>query len=286
MDDTEMAKRFGFEPDDDDAKKAEKMAKYFAGVDEMKAKMDAATTAAGSAITNPATMAAPFEGKETPAEEKAEKEAMSALSQSLAARGVTVPAGASRAVLMSLATLSPAPATDTAALKAQIKAELAAEAAATAEKSAREQLVTMARTAKAPEHEIQALGLLPLDIARQMAAKYAGNGTGAPAHIFAMASSQGAPIGGGPDGGRTRGMPAGNPAVHVREAKGGTTIIENDGEAAKMARDLRDSKDPIIMSRVDGRASEKFGRLDGFTRTLAAQEIIAQDHPHLVSRAG
>lgn len=265
--DPDTMKRFGIEEGDDDAKKAEKMAAFWAGYEGMAAKCAKFDAAEAEAAKH----------KEPDGDEAA---AMTALSASLTARGVKVPEKATRATLMSLAAIAPAPAQDVAAL---VKAEVAridAERAANVEKAERESLVTMARTAKAPEYEVQALSVLPIASAREMAQKYAGNGTGAPAHAFSRVTSQGGPIGDP----AARSMPNGEPVEVVRESKLGK-VIEMDGGIAAKARDLRDSKDAVVMSRVDARANDKFGRVDSFTRTLAAQQIAAEENPHLVPGA-
>lgn len=280
MDEQEMAKRFGFEPDDDDEKKAEKMAKFWAGHDEMKAKFDAATSAAGSAITASTMAAEPAKDKEPDADDK---KAMSALSASLTAKGVTVPANATRATLMSLAALQ-APASDDAKINALVDARLAAKFAAdaaAAEKQERDQFVTMARTAKAPEYEIAALSALPIVSAREMAsAKWGAR----PAHLFNALSHAGSPLGGPTAGGNRSTAPVANPE-HRRDTSIGT-IVESDGESAKLAREMAASKEPTVMSRVDATAVQTFGRVDSLTRTLAAQRLVDADHPHLMNRAG
>jgi hypothetical protein len=261
----EDLKRFGINEDDDDATKSSKMAAFWADYDK---KMSAAA---------PAAMAATEDHKEPDGDET---QAMSALSAALTARGVKVPDGANRSVLMSLAALAPVP--DVSAL---VKAEMDrrdAERKAADEKVEREQLVSMARTAKAPEHEIVALGLIPLASAREMASKY--GASSAPTHLFNRVTANGGPLA-GPTATAARTMPQGNPAVHIRESKD-RIVVENDGEAAKLARDMRDSTEPTIMSRVDTRAMEKYSRIDGLTRTLAAQQLVEEDHPHLISRAG
>lgn len=267
--DPDTMKRFGIEDGDDDAKKAEKMAAFWAGYEGMAARC------------------AKFDADAADAKAKADEDekAMTALSQALTARGVTVPAGASRAVLMSLATLSPAQVPDVSAL---VKAEIArvkAEEAAAAESKEREQLVTMARTAKAPEYEIVALGQIPLANAREMAAKYGAAHTGAPAHLFSRHSHQGAPLG-GPTAAGARSIPDGRPVEHVRQMKNGDTVVEKDGALAEIARGMHESKDPVIMSRVDSLASSRFGGKGQMERLLAAQQLAAEDHPHLNTRAG
>ena len=81
-------------------------------------------------------------------------------------------------------------------------------------------------------------------------------------------------------------MPNGAPAAHVRTLKNGNEIVERDGEIARIAREACESKDPVVMSRVDIFAAKKFGRVDSGTRLMAAQALAENDHPHLMTRAG
>ena len=103
----------------------------------------------------------------------------------------------------------------------------------------------------------------------------------APAHLLSRLTAQGAPVGATSAAARSDAAPVG---PVVRESKMGK-VVEMDGVLAEKAREIRDSKEPVVMSRVDKVATEKFGRLDGFTRTLAAQKIAEEDHPHLVPSA-
>ena len=237
----------------------------------------------GAEAPAPTAMAAETEEKK---EKEEEEKAMSALSASLSAKGVTVPAGATRAVLMSLAAMGSAP-PDLAAVKAQIKAELRAEDAAEAEKAERSHLVTMASTAKAPEYEIAALGVLPLATARDMAkAKWGVNATGAPAHLFARHTASGAPIGEGPGAG-VRGAREGAPIASATtvKAKNGMTVVTDDAGIADKAMEFAASKDPVIMSRIDA-ALAPSERADRFRRYMAAERLAAELHPDLVPAAG
>jgi hypothetical protein len=147
--------------------------------------------------------AEPVAEEKKPEEDKAEAEAMNALKMSLTAKGVTIPANATRAHLMSLSALHVGAKEDDAAFNARVDQRIAEREAAKA-KAEREQegaqLVTMARTAKAPDHEIAALNALvaagDMPNARAAAQKYAaaaGN-----AHLMSRVTAGSHPIGKAP----------------------------------------------------------------------------------------
>lgn len=265
--DPEQMKRFGFEPDDDDAKKAEKMAAYFAKCDEALAKMAAAPA------VPPAAMAVVEPEKDKEEKEKEEK-AMAALKMSLIARNVNVPTNASRAILMSLATIgATAPTPDVSALvQAEMKRIRDAEAA-TAETAERAALVTMARTAKAPEWEIAALNALPINLARDAATKY-GQPAGAPAYLFGRVTKGGAPVGA--------------PAEHYATAPKGPRVIKNGGidvlisddESAEAISQMAASKDPTIMGKIDAMLAPN-ERAQMWCRLSAAGKIAEKEQPHI-----
>lgn len=230
-------------------------------------------------VAPPAAMA----DQPTDEEKKKDEEAMTALAMSLRARNVTVPPNATRAVLMSLAAMAP-PQVDDGKLSALVSAEIekretaAAKAAETAE---REQLVTMARDAKAPEFEIQALGLLPIASAREQAKKY-GAAPAAPPHLFGRMSQQGGPIGGpAGSGARDVSVPRG-PRVIGKSGDAIATVIMDD-EIGDAIEKLADSKDPLLMSKVDALLAPN-ERGQKWARLVAAGKIVEKEQPHLLDQ--
>lgn len=265
--DESMMKRFGFEPDDDDAKKAEKMAKYFAGVDDMKAKMDAATSAAGGALTAPAAMAAEPEkpaamaATEPAAEEKdAEKKVMAATLKTAMSR---------------LATLEAAEKTraDAAVADGNARIEKLADAAVAGGygKEDRPHLVAFARANfdgafAAVKH------LLP-------------KGTNAPAHLFGRVSAGGGPIGAPADGSGARDMPAPK-APTVRHTAFGVDVVESDEHEAAEIRKLAFSAIPADVAAVDdvlsGNPAE---RKQPAMRLVAARKVLMSRSPEKYAAA-
>lgn len=220
-------------------------------------------------------------------EKAAEMQAMSALAASLKARGVIVPDKASRSVLMSLAAMQP-PALDEKAIAAmvdkQIKAQREKDETA-AKKAEGEQLITMARNAKAPAHEIAALQALvtvgDLNSARTAAKKY--DRDGQHAHLFSRLTSQGAPI--GEPGTNARSMPAGGSGASVTKTKSGAVIMSADAQLADKAKEIATSKDPVLMSRLDELLPTEGDRKNPAMRLLKAQQLAEEMYPDLAAEA-
>jgi hypothetical protein len=194
----DLMKRYGIDASADLEKCKAAMAAYADEVDAKMAKMEADHAEAMKKFSEEK----PAEEKK-PEEDKAEAEAMNALKMSLTAKGVTIPANATRAHLMSLSALHVGAKEDDAAFNARVDQRIAEREAAKA-KAEREQegaqLVTMARTAKAPDHEIAALNALvaagDMPNARAAAQKYAaaaGN-----AHLMSRVTAGSHPIGKAP----------------------------------------------------------------------------------------
>jgi hypothetical protein len=178
-----------------------------------------------------------------------------------------------KAAMSRLATLEAAEKvrTDAADAERNARVEALADAAVKGgyDKDARAALVTFARANFDGAHAA-VKHLLPRE-------------TGAPAHLFARVTSQGSPLGGPTaQSARNEGFGA-SPAI-FRTTKNGDEIVEKDGVLAAKAREMRDSKDPVIMSRVDGHAKQKYGSVDAYSRISAAQELAETDHPHLAPR--
>lgn len=214
-----------------------------------------------------------------------EVQAMSALASSLAARGVKVPAGASRAVLMSLAAAQPANA-DEARIAALVDARMKAQRDAD-ERQAREQeaaqLVAMARTAKAPEHEIVALGIVAksdIATAREMAKKYGGSAT-PPAHLFGRLTAQGAPVTMGKSAREERGTIA-PPSIHSTPF--GDTVAPDEALADEIKR-FANSTDPADVAALTKKLGKAPDKALAFDRLAAANEIVMATRPDLVDAA-
>jgi hypothetical protein len=256
MDEMQMAAKYGFLPEDDDKAKLAKVMAY----------------GDGPPVEAPATMAAApdEEKKEADADEA---QAMTALSQSLASRGIVVPVNASRAVLMSLASVAPAQ-PDVAALVAKEIARIREQEAQQARDAEAAQLVTMARTAKAPEHEITALSIVAkadIATARTMAAKYS-NGTSAPLHLFNRLSAAGGPLSDPGDGSSARTF-AGPKAPTVRKV-GGMEISAPDEQEAAAIRTLAFSAVPADVAKVDALIPTASERGIPYIRLMAAGRVI------------
>lgn len=258
MDDTEMARRFGFEPDDDDDKKAEKEKAFWAGHDAMAKKLSEASSAAGAAITASA---------DAPDKKDDDKDkAMTAMSAKMAA--VEASNAALMARLASVEAIEKARSDQAEAVKlSQIEQLADAAIEGGYPKDARDAFITFAKGDMAA--------------ATKLAAPHLKNGP--PAHLFGRLTSQGAPLGAPGDNGSARqydptASPSNKPVV--RETKQGT-FVERDAALAEKAREFAASKDPIVMSRIDA----KLGRLEReipYKRLMIAQDLAKELHPDLV----
>lgn len=248
MDETEMAAKFGWEEGDDDAKKLAKCLAKFAA-----------------------------DTKSDDAEEKKEEKE----------EGETMSADADKdddKVKAMSATLAAV----TARLTALEAEKSAREAAERATRDAEiEKFATEAVEAGYPTDSRAALvsfAKSDMSAARAMVAPLLASKTGAPAHLLSRVSANGAPLS-GPTATAARSIPAG-PVSFSRTMPNGDTVTEIDGAGAKAAREMAESKDPAIMSRVDALAASKFGGVNPLSRMLAAQKLAEEDAPHLFTRAG
>lgn len=217
-----------------------------------------------------------------------EAKAMSALSESLKQRGVNVPEKASRAVLMSLAASAPAAYDEgkiASLVDQRIKAQREADAQAARAQEAG-QLVTMAKNAGAPAHEITALGIVAkanLELAREMAKRYAA--PSASPMLFSRLTSQGAPIGEPPGQGVSGARKMATAAAAVAEKRGGAVIFSPDAPLADKAKEYAASKDPVIMARLDAMLPNEQERKNPLVRLITAQKLAEEMHPDMVEMA-
>lgn len=229
-----------------------------------------------------------------------DRQAMVALAQSLRSKGVTVPSTATRPVLMALAAQYGASTTttDVATLVRQEIERRDNEAKRVARIEETKQLVAMARTAKAPEHEISALQIVAerdIATARQMANKYNPEHSGAPAHLFTRMTGPSGPIS---RDGRTveqPRQPAQIPANGVdrryvtmgASIQGAKIAVLSAASWAEECRAMADSKEPVTMARIDALLDEgiKGSKYESFERFVAAEKILSAERPDLLRAA-
>ena len=241
MDDTEMAKRFGFEPDDDDEKKAEKTAKFWADYDEKMASIGKAVTASADP------------GKDDEANKMAvQLAAVAASNAALMARLAAVEAGEN-------------------ARKAAVEAEQNARIEALADaaitggypKDARAAFVTFARADFAA--------------AQALAAPHI---KGAPAHLFARVSAGGAPIGAPRADGTVRADSAGKlPKVYKTAMFG--IVTAPDEPVADEIKAMAFSTDPAVKAKVDAKVAALGSPDVPWARLFAAGKIVDTERPEL-----
>ncbi len=103
--------------------------------------------------------------------------------------------------------------------------------------------------------------------------------TNAPAHLFERLSRNGGPSAGGAgsDARNERG-----PAKPRKIVAMGRTFIEDDGDFADEVRKLAESKEPVLMDKVDKLLS-KPQRSEHFYRLLAAERVVRAERPDLIA---
>jgi hypothetical protein len=252
VDDKEMAKRFGFEDGDDDAKKAEKMAKFWADHDAMAKKMSDAENAVGKAV---------MDAKDGDPDKDGDKDKK--MSAELAATK------ASHAAMMSrLAALEAADKArkDAEAAEQTRKVESLADAAVAGgyPKESRDVLVTFARS--------------NFEAAKALVSPHL---KGAPAHLFARVSQSGAPIGAPADAGSARG--SGHRPITMSQTPLGTAIAPDEEFADEIQR-VAMSKDPGEIEKVNKHLNVA-EQSQPWARLVAAERVIRKERPDLVERA-
>lgn len=104
--------------------------------------------------------------------------------------------------------------------------------------------------------------------------------TGAPAHLFERMTSQGGPVGAADTNAR---QIAGPPKPRKFVAMG-HTFIENDAEFADEVKRVAQSKDPVVMAKVDALIPAKQRGLE-FYRLMAADRVVRAERPDLAESA-
>jgi hypothetical protein len=104
--------------------------------------------------------------------------------------------------------------------------------------------------------------------------------TGAPAQLFSMLTQAGSPVGGSTS---SRSMP--DSIAPMVERTNGAVIFSSDAQIAAKAREIAESKDPVMMSRIDAMCSNKADREDPGYRLLRAQRIAAEMYPEMAAAA-
>jgi hypothetical protein len=103
----------------------------------------------------------------------------------------------------------------------------------------------------------------------------------APAHLFDKMSRQGGPASPGSDSNARETL---GPSKPRRVQAMGRTFIEDDGDFAKEIEKLADSKDPVLMEKVNSRLPEH-QRSQKFNRLLVAEKIVRAERPDLAESA-
>ncbi len=253
MDDTEMAKRFGFEPDDDDEKKKDKMAKFWADYDEKeKASKMAATPAADAPAAMSRTLTAPaivvVDKTVNPDVAAAKLALLEANNAAFEARFRAMDDAEKARHFARIETLA-----DTA-----VAGGLAA--------SSRPALVTLAKVDYAA--------------AEKMASQYL---HAAPTYLFDRLTQTGGPIGAPASAPAARSVPGPvGPRLHKTPFG---TVVAPDEEYADEIKRVAFSKDKDTAAKVDAVLTTDADRASKWARLVAAEKVVKRDRPELVERA-
>jgi hypothetical protein len=102
---------------------------------------------------------------------------------------------------------------------------------------------------------------------------------GAPSHLFDRLTSMGAPAGHGKSTREEAG------SLEPRKVRSmGVTFVEDDSHFADEIKRVAESKDPIVMEKVNKYLPE-FQRTEPFYRLMAAEKIVRAERPELAKSA-
>lgn len=199
------------------------------------------------------------------------------------------PKGKSGAVLMDAIRAANVPTARVGELvKAQVADALAAERARTEGESKKRRAVVLTdalpKTYPGDRAALQRLAERDPDEALKLATPFLPP-TGAP-HLFERLTREGGPID-EPAGRGVRGAREDRPvpAPSVKKTKSGAIVFSSDAQLADKAKELADSKDPILMERLNALLPTEGDRRNPALRLMRAQDLAAEMYPELAEAA-